>query len=636
MRAFVVLISALILGACGGGGGDVVVSTATMTAAPAVQVVTLSGVAATGGPIAGRIFLKDSAGHEQFVDSSDGRFAFTLDGLVPPLMLKAQWTAAGVTSTLYSFAATADGGVVNITPLTHLAVVDAAATSALDALYDTGSAASFSAIAAALPAARLAVEDAFAPRFAQAGVAAVDPFSTAFAPDHSGVDAVLDGIAINYAGASVTVCDAASGALVLDGAVGDLAHAMSVPRWSASDAAVAADPEIAIAGNGAALVVWSEVINGHSVVRARDVDAGATVSLSNAGDAGLAKVAFDAAGNAVAVWTQYENNRNDIWSSRFVAAGGSWSTPLRISPPNAVADANVPDLGVDAAGNAIAVWHQGDGRNNHFDVWSARFSAAGGAWSAPALVSDGVASAFNPRIAVNAAGVGAVAWSQSQGDGSTVSSQAQDIWARRVDSAGVFSTATRLDAVGGDVDGYYGQIALAVDASGNGLALWVQGSGSLPFVIHAARLSASNGWLGDVVLNPAAIEESYSPQLGLDAAGNAVVVWQQQTGIGAYGAFARFDAATGSWSAPASFGGDIAGDVYDPHVAVDGAGNATAVWYQLSGDTVSVLSSRSLAGGAWSPSGVLDVSTVGLSYPVPRVAANGAGRTLALWGLDSY
>ena len=402
-----------------------------------------------------------------------------------------------------------------------------------------------------------------------------------------------------------------------------------------SEAAVAADPEIAIAGDNAALVVWSEVIGGHSVVQARNVDSGATVSLSNSGDAALAKVGFDAAGNAIAVWTQFENNRNDIWSSRFVAASGGWSAPLRISAPNAVADGNVPALGVDAAGNAIVVWHQGDGRNNHFDIWSSRFAVAAGSWSAPALLSDGVASAFNPCIAVNAAGIGAVAWSQAQGDGSTSPSWVQDIWARRVDAGGVFGRATRLDGVGGDVDGYYGQIALAVDAFGNGFALWVQGSGSLPFVIHAARLSASQGWQSDVIVNPAAIEESYSPHLGLDAAGNAVAVWQQQTGVGAYGAFARFDAATAIWGAPASFGGDVAGDVYDPHVAVDGAGNATAVWYQLSGDTVSILSSRSLAGGAWSASGVLDVSPVGFSFPVPRVAANAAGRTLALWGLDS-
>ena len=95
--------------------------------------------------------------------------------------------------------------------------------------------------------------------------------------------------------------------------------------------------------------------------------------------------------------------------------------------------------------------------------------------------------------------------------------------------------------------------------------------------------------------------------------------------------------ATGHWGTSGSFGTDVAGDVYDPHVAVDGAGNATAVWYQLSDSAVSVLSSRSLAGSAWGASLLLGaVPAGGFNYPVPKVAANAAGRTIALWGLDSY
>ena len=105
MRAFV-LLSALALSACGG-GTDVAAPVVTTQAAP---IVTLSGVAAVGGPVVGRIFLKDSAGHEHFVDTVDGRFAFDLAGLAPPFMLKAAWSSGGAASTLYSFAATSAGG----------------------------------------------------------------------------------------------------------------------------------------------------------------------------------------------------------------------------------------------------------------------------------------------------------------------------------------------------------------------------------------------------------------------------------------------------------------------------------------------------------------------------------------------
>ena len=115
MTRVLVLLFTLVLGACGGGGGD--------AAPPAI---TLSGVAATGAGISGRIFIKDAAGHEQWVDTADGRFSFALTDLTAPFMLKAQWNAGGSTHTLYSLCASAAGGTANITPLTQLAVATAA------------------------------------------------------------------------------------------------------------------------------------------------------------------------------------------------------------------------------------------------------------------------------------------------------------------------------------------------------------------------------------------------------------------------------------------------------------------------------------------------------------------------------
>src|SRR5262249_2237454 len=160
--------------------------------------------------------------------------------------------------------------------------------------------------------------------------------------------------------------------------------------------------------------------------------------------------------------------RNDIWASRYVAANAAWGTALRISAPNAVDSAYVPDVAVDLAGNAVVTWHQGDGRNNHFDAWSARYAAASDAWSAPQLISDGVNRAYDVRVAINAAGAGLVAWEQEQGDGTTVSNGPRDIRARTVTTAGAWGTSTMVNAVAGNVQTVYGQVAIAIDANGNG------------------------------------------------------------------------------------------------------------------------------------------------------------------------
>ena len=633
MTRVLIFLLALVLGACGGGSAPV---PASGSGTPTV--LTISGVAATGAAISGRIFLKDSAGHEQFVDTTDGRFSFALTGLTAPYMLKASWTAAGTAHTLYSFSTASAGGTANITPLTHMALARAAGTSLLDAVYDAGAASAFTAIATALPSALAQVESALAPLLAGQGVAALDLVSGVFAADHTGMDAVLDGISVSYAAGNVTVSDKTSGEVLFEAPVADLTHAMSVLSWTAQDASAAADPDVAVASNGDSLVAWSETIGSHSFVRARVLPSGTTSTtstLSISGDAGLPKVAFDAAANALVVWTQFENGRNDIWASRYVAATKTWTSPVHLSAANAVADANVPDLAVDAAGNAFVVWHQGDGRANHFDVLGARYAAAADAWTAPLPVSAGIDSAFNPHVAVSAAGLGLVAWEQGQDDGTVVSNGPQDIWARSLGSAGALGTATRLNAVTGDVDGVYGQIAVAADSQGNGMALWVQSSGASPLVIQVARLAQSGGWQASVVITSNALDSSYGPHLAFDSAGNAVAIWQQQTGVGAFAGVNRFDATTG-WGSSAAIGNDVPGDVYDPHIAVDGAGNATAIWYQQLASSTSLMGNRSLAGAAWGASRVVASPLAGgFSIPVPRVATNAAGHTVVVWGADS-
>jgi len=80
-------------------------------------------------------------------------------------------------------------------------------------------------------------------------------------------------------------------------------------------------------------------------------------------------------------------------------------------------------------------------------------------------------------------------------------------------------------------------------------------------------------------------------------------------------------------------------DLYLPRLAVDGDGNATAVWYEFEfGSLAQVSMNRFLVGSGWgAPKVVCATDTDGLSeYPVAAVGANAAGQTFALWGIDSY
>jgi hypothetical protein len=629
MKHLFTLLICIALAACGGNGG----SSSGVASSP-----TLSGVAATGAAIAGRIYLKDAAGHEQYVDTTDGTYSFSLTNLTAPYMLKAEWTANSTQQKLYSFSSTS--GTANITPLTHMVVVAAAGSNTLDAVYAAPTVNAYTAISNALPFATTDLKNSLGPLLTAYSASNFDPITSAFTPNHTGMDALLDNITVSYTSGNVTVADKTSGDIILDAPSNDISHGMTVPAWTAQDAAIANDPDVAVDVNGKGLVVWSETVNAQYVIRARFMTGtgASTVTVSTSGDASLPRVTYDGAGNAIAVWAQFENNRNDIWGSRYVAANHAWTTPVRISDANAVSSSYVPDIGADSSGNAMVVWHQGDGRVNHFDEWSARYIASSNTWTTPVMISDGVNSAANGKVAINAAGQGLAAWVQLQDDGTMISNGPQDIWGRNVTTSGTLGTSVRLNAVAGNVDWTYGQVAVAVHTNGSGGAVWVQGSGILPFVIHAAMYSVAGGWQTSTVITNNALDNSYGPHLAFDSAGNALAVWQQQDGFGASAGANRYVAGTG-WGTSQLIADQTLGDVYDPHVAVDGAGNATAVWYQWDySANVDIRVNRYLVGSGWGTARILTtVSGIGWwSYPVPRVAANAAGQTLAIWGIDSY
>ena len=72
-----------------------------------------------------------------------------------------------------------------------------------------------------------------------------------------------------------------------------------------------------------------------------------------------------------------------------------------------------------------------------------------------------------------------------------------------------------------------------------------------------------------------------------------------------------------------------AGDAHSPDVALNGRGDAVAVWVQESGPRGRIVASARRAGGPWSRPAA--VSPPGLSAVDPRVAIDPAGRIVAVW-----
>lgn len=133
------------------------------------------------------------------------------------------------------------------------------------------------------------------------------------------------------------------------------------------------------------------------------------------------QVAFDPAGNALAVWSR-SNGTHNIVQAAFRPAGGAWQLPANdlSATGQSAFDAQVA---FDAAGNAVAVWYRYNG--THYIVQAA-VRPAGGAWQAAQDLSASGQNASEQQVALDAAGNALAVWQRFNGTNSIVQAAPYD------------------------------------------------------------------------------------------------------------------------------------------------------------------------------------------------------------------
>ncbi len=282
-------------------------------------------------------------------------------------------------------------------------------------------------------------------------------------------------------------------------------------------------PQLAIGADGSAVAVWAQFDGTRDDVwsnrYAPDSGWGSPqrIETNNTVRASGPQVAVDANGNAVAVWSQFDGTRSDIWSNRYTPSS-LWASARRIETNNA-GDALEPQVGVDADGNALAVWKQFDGVT--FDIWSSRYTS--GSWGAPARIeTEDEGDASDPRVAVASDGSAVAVWKQF--DGVTF-----DIWSNRYTPSGGWGTAERIET---NDAGSAGEARVAIDPVGNAVAVWKQSDGAGDN-IWANRSTPSGGWGTAERIDPDDRGTLSDPRVVMDPSGNAVAVWTVISGSSA-------------------------------------------------------------------------------------------------------
>ena len=348
-----------------------------------------------------------------------------------------------------------------------------------------------------------------------------------------------------------------------------------------SGAGDATGVELAVDGNGNVFAVWQQE-DGSNVwhIWANRYDAGtnawgtATMLDSGANDAGQPQVAVDGNGNAIVVWNQVDGSFvNHIWASRY--ASGIWSAAELIET-DTTEGAGFPAIAMDPAGNAIVVWHLGDGFLSG-DIMATHYT--GGAWNTTAVALETRAAAdvgFGAQVAMDSNGNAIAVWVQED-DGAVI-----NVWANRYDAVTeAWGTATVIaDGTGNGMDPQ-----VAVDGSGNALVVWIQDNGNDVWSNHFAF--ATTTW-GTAEKLETLAGPTTAPQIAMDATGHGVAVWIQIDDVlpaARSSTFAnRYVNGTG-WSGAAVIEAD---DTYDNNITradlgMNSKGEAMAVWHQMQG-----------------------------------------------------
>jgi hypothetical protein len=171
---------------------------------------------------------------------------------------------------------------------------------------------------------------------------------------------------------------------------------------------------MAMAPNGDAVAVWQRWNDGAADLwSSRYASSGGwgAPELIEFGDgqAEHAAVTMDSNGNVMAVWAQKGAVVHSIWANRYTPSGG-WGAAELIETDDA-GSALSPDVAIDRFGNALAVWNQGS--SGRYNIWSNRYTMAGGWGTAELIESDDLGHGFAPQVTIDQSGNAVAAWMRS-------------------------------------------------------------------------------------------------------------------------------------------------------------------------------------------------------------------------------
>ncbi|MBL0313490.1 MAG: hypothetical protein IPP78_12415 [Holophagaceae bacterium] len=195
--------------------------------------------------------------------------------------------------------------------------------------------------------------------------------------------------------------------------------------------------------------------------------------------------------------------------------------------------------------------------------------------------------------------------------------------------------------------GSFADIAGATTSSYTTLATSTGDSGNQYRVVATNGSGSTTSTVAMLTVNPAAPPKAWgtaglietnnagsatSPQIAMDASGNALSVWSQYDGARNNIWANRYTAGTG-WGTPTLIETDNAGYADEPKISMNANGNALSVWAQHDGTRYNIWANRYTAGAGWGTAELIETDNTGDASEA-KIAIDPNGNALAVWSQD--
>ena len=297
-----------------------------------------------------------------------------------------------------------------------------------------------------------------------------------------------------------------------------------------------------------------------------------------------------------------------MYSGSIAAA---WSPPVEVST---IGRADAPQIVIDPNGNTTVVWVEFVDANPVIQSSSKPF---GGGWQAPVTFSSIDQYASAPQISVDQNGNTTAVWVGHKGDVETIHASTRPFggdWQTTPDD--LSEAAERVFTP-----------HVAIDTHGNATAVWALYNGT-DYLIQASTKPFGGNWQTTPDTLSAINGNAFQPKIAIDLNGNATTVWETINGSDT-----RIQSSTkpydGAWQVIPTNISPIAA-VLDPHIVIDGQGNATVVW-SMSPEIFWVIhASTRPYGGSWQATPDI-ISQPDQNAWLPQTCVDAHGNVCAVW-----